>query len=200
MTEHVCSPTTRPWTPTGGGRRPSIRSTRGASPTATVTGSATFPASRLGRLPRRPRRGRDLAQPVLSLGAGRRRLRRGRLPRRRPELGTLDDFDDLVSAAHRAGLKVIVDIVPNHTSNRHLWFTEALASAPGSAARARYIFRDGTGPDGSEPPSDWPSHFGGSAWTASPSRTAGPGSGTATCSRPNSPTSTGTTRRCARTS
>ena len=82
-----------------------------------------------------------------------------------PELGTLDDFDDLVAAAHRAGLKVIVDIVPNHTSNRHPWFTEAITSAPGSAARARYIFRDGTGPDGTEPPSDWPSHFGGPAWT-----------------------------------
>ena len=82
-----------------------------------------------------------------------------------PELGTLDDFDDLAAAAHRAGLKVIVDIVPNHTSNRHAWFTEAITSAPGSAARARYIFRDGSGPDGTEPPSDWPSHFGGSAWT-----------------------------------
>ena len=55
--------------------------------------------------------------------------------------------------------------MPNHTSDRHPWFAEALASAPGSAARARYIFRDGTGPDGSEPPSDWLSHFGGPAWT-----------------------------------
>src|SRR5580765_6953882 len=52
-----------------------------------------------------------------------------------PELGTLADFDDLVAAAHGAGIKVVVDIVPNHTSNRHGWFVEALASEPGSAAR-----------------------------------------------------------------
>ena len=81
-----------------------------------------------------------------------------------PELGTLTDFDALVGAAHAVGIKIIVDIVPNHTSNRHVWFTEALASAPGSAARARYVFRDGQGPDGSLPPSDWVSHFGGPAW------------------------------------
>ena len=66
------------------------------------------------------------------------------------------------------GIKMIVDIVPNHTSNRHAWFVEALASPAGSAARARYIFRDGAGPDGSLPPSDWVSHFGGPAWTRVP--------------------------------
>ncbi|RYZ28485.1 MAG: alpha-amylase, partial [Propionibacteriaceae bacterium] len=82
-----------------------------------------------------------------------------------PELGTLTDFDALVGAAHAVGIKIVVDIVPNHTSNRHAWFREALASAPGSAARNRYVFRDGTGPDGSLPPSDWQSHFGGPAWT-----------------------------------
>jgi alpha-glucosidase len=82
-----------------------------------------------------------------------------------PELGTLADFDALVAAAHAVGIRVIVDIVPNHTSDRHPWFVEALASPPGSAARDRYIFRDGTGPDGSLPPSDWQSHFGGPAWT-----------------------------------
>ncbi len=65
----------------------------------------------------------------------------------------------------RPGLKVIVDIVPNHSSNRHAWFREALASPPGSAARDRYIFRDGLGPDGAAPPSDWDSLFGGPAWT-----------------------------------
>ncbi len=87
-----------------------------------------------------------------------------------PQLGTLADFDDLVATAHGAGVRVIVDIVPNHTSDLHPWFAEALAAEPGSPARARYIFRDGTGPDGSEPPSDWISHFGGPAWTRVPGR------------------------------
>ena len=82
-----------------------------------------------------------------------------------PDLGTLADFDAMVAAAHAAGLKVVVDIVPNHTSDLHEWFVEALAAAPGSAARNRYIFRDGLGPNGDQPPSDWISHFGGAAWT-----------------------------------
>jgi alpha-glucosidase len=85
-----------------------------------------------------------------------------------PRLGTLADFDELSKCLHEAGLKLIVDIVPNHSSNRHVWFQEALASRPGSKARDRYIFRDGLGPSGALPPSDWPSHFGGSAWTRVP--------------------------------
>ena len=85
-----------------------------------------------------------------------------------PELGTLEDFAALVDSAHAVGIRVIVDIVPNHTSDLHPWFQEALASEPGSPARARYIFRDGRGPDGAEPPSDWISHFGGPAWTRVP--------------------------------
>ncbi|MFL4477178.1 glycoside hydrolase family 13 protein [Paeniglutamicibacter sp. ORCA_105] len=80
-------------------------------------------------------------------------------------LGTLEDFDAMIAAAHAANIKVIVDVVPNHSSNRHQWFTAALASAPGSPARARYHFRDGLGENGELPPSDWPSHFGGPAWT-----------------------------------
>ncbi|MEI5582522.1 MULTISPECIES: glycoside hydrolase family 13 protein [unclassified Agromyces] len=81
-----------------------------------------------------------------------------------PRLGTLADFDDLVASLHEAGIRVVVDIVPNHTSDRHEWFREALASPRGSAARHRYVFRDGLGPDGALPPSDWTSIFGGSAW------------------------------------
>ncbi|KQX08277.1 MULTISPECIES: glycoside hydrolase family 13 protein [unclassified Leifsonia] len=81
-----------------------------------------------------------------------------------PRLGTLADFDEMVDALHGAGIRIIVDIVPNHTSDRHEWFVEALASPAGSAARARYIFRDGLGPDGSLPPADWTSAFGGPAW------------------------------------
>ena len=81
-----------------------------------------------------------------------------------PKLGTLADFDDMVTALHDAGLRLIVDIVPNHTSNRHEWFREALASPRGSTARARYIFRDGLGTNGTQPPADWTSTFGGPAW------------------------------------
>ncbi|MBM7808005.1 alpha-glucosidase [Geodermatophilus bullaregiensis] len=85
-----------------------------------------------------------------------------------PRLGTLEQFDEMVARAHALGVKVVVDVVPNHSSNRHAWFTEALASPPGSPTRDRYVFRDGKGPDGSEPPSDWMSHFGGPAWTRVP--------------------------------
>ncbi|MFF4040941.1 glycoside hydrolase family 13 protein [Streptomyces sp. NPDC001816] len=81
-----------------------------------------------------------------------------------PRLGTLDDFDALAAEAHRLGLKVVVDIVPNHTSHLHPWFQEALRAGPGSAARERYVFRPGRGADGELPPTDWQSVFGGSAW------------------------------------
>jgi alpha-glucosidase len=81
-----------------------------------------------------------------------------------PRLGTLDDFDDMVAALHARGIRVVVDIVPNHSSDLHEWFQEALAAGRGSAARERYIFREGSGPDGSEPPTDWGAAFGGSAW------------------------------------
>ncbi len=85
-----------------------------------------------------------------------------------PRLGSLDDLDALLRSAHEHDLRVIVDIVPNHTSDEHEWFRAALASAPGSAERARYVFRDGSGPSGALPPSDWVSNFGGSAWTRVP--------------------------------
>jgi alpha-glucosidase len=85
-----------------------------------------------------------------------------------PRLGTLDDFDEMSAALHAAGIRLIVDIVPNHSSDRHVWFREALASPKGSPARDRYIFRDGRGPDGDQPPSDWQSVFGGPAWTRVP--------------------------------
>jgi alpha-glucosidase len=78
-----------------------------------------------------------------------------------PRLGTLADFDELVGTLHEAGIKLIVDIVPNHSSDRHEWFREALAAPKNSPARDRYIFRDGVG---DQPPSDWDSVFGGSAW------------------------------------
>jgi alpha-glucosidase len=82
-----------------------------------------------------------------------------------PDFGTLADAVDLFAAAHEHGLRVLVDMVPNHTSDQHAWFRAALAARPGSPERARYHFRDGRGPGGDEPPSDWRSVFGGRAWT-----------------------------------
>lgn len=81
-----------------------------------------------------------------------------------PRFGTLTDFDELVSEAHRLELKVIVDLVPNHTSSDHKWFQEALASPEGSPERDRYLFRPGKGKHGNQPPNNWESVFGGSAW------------------------------------
>ena len=82
-----------------------------------------------------------------------------------PRIGTLNEFDELIAKLHEREIRVFVDIVPNHSSNRHVWFQEALASEPGSAARDRYIFRDGKGENGAEPPSKLSSHFGPEGWT-----------------------------------
>jgi hypothetical protein len=82
-----------------------------------------------------------------------------------PMFGTLADADAVLAAAHALGLRVLVDVVANHTSDAHPWFADALAAGPGSAARARYFFRDGRGPGGAEPPNNWISAFGGSAWS-----------------------------------
>jgi alpha-glucosidase len=81
-----------------------------------------------------------------------------------PRFGDLEQAKDLIAEAHRVGLKVILDIVPNHSSWDHTWFREALAAPPGSPERARYIFRDGSGPGGDLPPNNWRSVFGGPAW------------------------------------
>ncbi len=82
-----------------------------------------------------------------------------------PRFGTLVDADVLLARAHELGLRVVVDLVPNHSSSDHAWFRAALSASPGSPERARYVFRDGRGPDGSEPPNNWESNFGGPAWT-----------------------------------
>jgi alpha-glucosidase len=81
-----------------------------------------------------------------------------------PVFGTLADAEALIEQAHGLGLRVLLDIVPNHTSDEHPWFVEALASGPGSPARKRYLFRPGQGPDGARPPNDWKAVFGGPAW------------------------------------
>ncbi|MEU1536775.1 glycoside hydrolase family 13 protein [Actinacidiphila glaucinigra] len=82
-----------------------------------------------------------------------------------PMFGTLHDADGLIRDAHRLGLRIIVDLVPNHSSDQHEWFKRALREGPGSPLRARYHFRPGKGEDGELPPNDWESVFGGPAWT-----------------------------------
>ncbi|HEX6339850.1 glycoside hydrolase family 13 protein [Umezawaea sp.] len=79
-----------------------------------------------------------------------------------PRFGTLADAEHLIAEAHDRGLRVLLDIVPNHTSSEHPWFREALAAGPGSPARDRYLFRRGRD---DLPPNDWRSVFGGPAWT-----------------------------------
>jgi alpha-glucosidase len=85
-----------------------------------------------------------------------------------PLFGSLADARALIEDVHAHDLKIIVDVVPNHTSDQHPWFRDALDAGPGSPERARYLFRDGTGPDGALPPNDWESVFGGPAWTRVP--------------------------------
>ncbi|WP_422753433.1 glycoside hydrolase family 13 protein [Micromonospora sp. WMMD708] len=85
-----------------------------------------------------------------------------------PLFGDLADFDAMITDAHALGLRIIVDLVPNHTSSAHPWFTAALAAGPGSPERERYLFADGRGGDGELPPNDWESIFGGPAWTRLP--------------------------------
>ena len=81
-----------------------------------------------------------------------------------PVFGTLADADALLAAAAAHGIKVLVDLVPNHTSDEHPWFVQAVAAGAGSTERDRYVFRDGHGPGGDLPPNNWRSVFGGGAW------------------------------------
>ncbi|WP_435241013.1 glycoside hydrolase family 13 protein [Streptomyces cucumeris] len=92
-----------------------------------------------------------------------------------PMFGTLHDADAVIRDAHELGLRIIVDLVPNHCSDQHLWFRKALDEGPGSPLRARFHFRPGQGPDGELPPNDWESIFGGPAWTRTENPDGTPG-------------------------
>ncbi|MFI0943593.1 glycoside hydrolase family 13 protein [Streptomyces sp. NPDC021020] len=92
-----------------------------------------------------------------------------------PMFGTLSDADDLVRTAHGLNLRVIVDLVPNHCSDQHEWFKQALREGPGSAMRDRFHFRPGKGAAGELPPNDWESIFGGPAWTRTTDPDGAPG-------------------------
>ena len=87
-----------------------------------------------------------------------------------PMFGDIADAERLIADAHGLGLRVIADLVPNHCSDQHTWFRQALREGPGSPLRGRFHFRPGKGEDGELPPNDWESIFGGPAWT----RTANP--------------------------
>ncbi|HTN59343.1 MAG TPA: alpha-amylase family glycosyl hydrolase [Protaetiibacter sp.] len=82
-----------------------------------------------------------------------------------PAYGTLEEFDAFIAAAHERGMRVLMDMVANHCSTEHAWFRQAVATKPGSAERARFLFRDGRGAHGELPPNNWQSVFGGPAWT-----------------------------------
>lgn len=82
-----------------------------------------------------------------------------------PLFGTLADFDLMLERAHELGLKVLIDLVPNHSSDQHKWFQAALKAGIGSPERAFYHFKDGRGENGELPPNNWLSLFGGPAWT-----------------------------------
>ena len=82
-----------------------------------------------------------------------------------PLFGATEDAYRLIEQSHTQGLKVIIDLVPNHTSDEHEWFKAAVAAGPGSSEREMYMFRDGKGADGELPPNNWSSVFGSSGWT-----------------------------------
>ena len=92
-----------------------------------------------------------------------------------PVFGDLHDADALIRDAHELGLRIIVDLVPNHSSDQHEWFQRALRQGPGSPLRDRYHFRPGKGAHGELPPNDWESIFGGPAWTRTTNPDGTPG-------------------------
>ncbi|QIK83770.1 glycoside hydrolase family 13 protein [Sanguibacter sp. HDW7] len=92
-----------------------------------------------------------------------------------PRFGTLEDAEAFIREAREAGIRTIVDVVPNHVSDEHPWFREALAAAPGDPARERFWFRPGLGHDGSVRPTAWTGEFQGPTWTRTTNPDGTPG-------------------------
>ncbi|MFK0239813.1 glycoside hydrolase family 13 protein [Microbacterium sp. NPDC090281] len=92
-----------------------------------------------------------------------------------PTFGTLEEAEALIRDARDVGIRTIIDLVPNHVSERHPWFIEALAAAPGSDARKRFWFHPGRGEGGVEPPTSWKNNFGGGTWTRTTDADGRPG-------------------------
>lgn len=92
-----------------------------------------------------------------------------------PTFGDLDQATALIAEAAALGIRTIVDVVPNHVSEEHPWFQEALATEPGSPARQRFWFRAGRGLGGADMPTDWVSNFGGTTWTRTKNPDGTPG-------------------------
>jgi alpha-glucosidase len=92
-----------------------------------------------------------------------------------PAFGTLAEAETLIGEAIELGIRTIIDVVPNHVSDKHPWFQAALAAAPGSAERARFWFHPGRGANGDEMPTAWPSNFSGPTWTRTTNPDGTPG-------------------------
>jgi alpha-glucosidase len=92
-----------------------------------------------------------------------------------PAFGDLEQAEALIRDALAVGIRTIIDVVPNHISDQHPWFQEALASSPGSPARGRFWFRDGLGANGDEMPNHWISNFQGDTWTRTTNPDGTPG-------------------------
>jgi alpha-glucosidase len=92
-----------------------------------------------------------------------------------PAFGSLEEAELLIAEARAMGIRTIVDVVPNHISDRHPWFRAALAAEPGSVERDRFWFRPGRGMNGERMPTDWVSNFAGPTWTRTTNEDGSPG-------------------------
>lgn len=92
-----------------------------------------------------------------------------------PVFGSLPEVEALIAEAHGQGLRIIIDLVPNHCSDRHPWFQAALAGGPDAPERELFWFRPGRGPSGDHPPTDWVGEFGGETWTRTTNPDGTPG-------------------------